>query len=128
MAGNNTTKKTTKKADDETAVLAAIAAMPKADRDVGERLHAIIKANASELTPKTWYGMPAYAKDGKVVCFFRSTEKFNERYMTLGFNDIANLDEGPMWPIYFALKELTATEEMKIAALVKKAVSRDRLT
>jgi uncharacterized protein YdhG (YjbR/CyaY superfamily) len=123
MAEKNTTKKTTKKVDDEAAVLAAIAAMPKADRSMGERLHAIIKANASELTPKTWYGMPAYAKDGKVVCFFRSAEKFKERYMTFGFNDTANLDEGAMWPISFALKELTATEETKIVALLKKAVS-----
>ena len=121
MAEKNTTKKTTKKVDDEAAVLAAIAAMPKADRSMGERLHAIIKANASELTPKTWYGMPAYAKDGKVVCFFRSAEKFKERYMTFGFNDTANLDEGAMWPISFALKELTATEETKIVALLKKA-------
>jgi uncharacterized protein YdhG (YjbR/CyaY superfamily) len=118
MAEKNTTKKTTKKVDDEAAVLAAIAAMPKADRSMGERLHAIIKANASELTP-----MPAYAKDGKVVCFFRSAEKFKERYMTFGFNDTANLDEGAMWPISFALKELTATEETKIVALLKKAVS-----
>jgi uncharacterized protein YdhG (YjbR/CyaY superfamily) len=123
MAENNTTKKTTKKTDNEAAVLAAIAAMPKADRSMGERLHAIIKANASELTPKTWYGMPAYTKDGKVVCFFRSAEKFKERYMTLGFNDTANLDEGAMWPISFALKELTASEETKIIALLKKAVS-----
>ena len=123
MAEKNTTKKTTKKVDDEAAVLAAIAAMPKADRSMGGRLHAIIKANASELTPKTWYGMPAYAKDGKVVCFFRSAEKFKERYMTFGFNDTANLDEGAMWPISFALKELTATEETKIVALLKKAVS-----
>jgi hypothetical protein len=123
MAEYNTTKKTTKKSYDEAAVLAAIAAMPKADRGMGERLHAIITANASELTPKTWYGMPAYAKDGKVVCFFRSAEKFKERYMTLGFNDTANLDEGAMWPISFALKELTATEETKIVALLKKAMS-----
>ena len=94
MAEYNMTKKTTKKSDDEAAVLAVIAAMPKADRGMGERLHAIIKANASELTPKTWYGMPAYAKDGKVVCFFRSAEKFNERYMTFGFNDTANLTKG----------------------------------
>ena len=123
MAEYNATKKTTKKSEDEAAVLAAIAAMPKADRAMGERLNAIIKSNASELTPKTWYGMPAYAKDGKVVCFFRSAEKFKERYMTLGFNDTANLDEGAMWPISFALKELTATEETKIVALLKKAVS-----
>jgi len=123
MAEYNTTKSTTKKSDNEAAVLAAIAVMPEADRGMGERLHAIIKANASELTPKTWYGMPAYARDGKVVCFFRSAEKFKERYMTLGFNDTANLDEGAMWPISFALKELTATEETKIVALLKKALS-----
>ena len=123
MAENTMTRKTTKKTDDEAAVLAAIAEMPEPDRSMGGRLHAIIKANASELTPKTWYGMPAYAKDGKVVCFFRSAEKFKERYMTFGFNDTANLDEGAMWPISFALKELTATEETKIVALLKKAVS-----
>ncbi len=116
-------KKATKKADGEAEVLAAIAAMPAPDRATGERLHAIIKASAPALSPKTWYGMPAYARDGKVICFFRSAQKFNERYMTLGFNDGANLDEGAMWPIYFALKELTAAEEAKIAALVKKAVS-----
>jgi hypothetical protein len=112
-----------KKADGESAVLAAIAAMPGPDRAMGERLHAIIKASAPTLSPKTWYGMPAYAKDGKVVCFFRSGKKFKERYMTLGFNDVANLDEGHMWPISFALKELTAAEEARIGALVKKAVS-----
>jgi hypothetical protein len=111
------------KVDGERAVLAAIAAMPEPYRAMGERLHAIIKANAPALSPRTWYGMPAYAKDGKVVCFFRGADKFRERYMTLGFNDIANLDEGHMWPIAFALTELTAAEEAKIAALVKKAVS-----
>ncbi len=111
------------KADGESAVHAAIAAMPGPDRAIGERLHAIIKASAPALSPKTWYGMPAYAKDGKVVCFFRSAQKFKERYMTFGFNDSANLDEGAMWPISFALKELTAAEEAKIGALVKKAVS-----
>jgi uncharacterized protein YdhG (YjbR/CyaY superfamily) len=104
-------------------VLAAIAAMSEPFRTMGERLHAIIKASAPTLSPKTWYGMPAYAKDGKVVCFFRDPQKFKERYMTLGFNDSANLDEDHMWPIYFALTELTAAEEAKIAALVKKAVS-----
>jgi hypothetical protein len=109
------------KADGESAVLATIAAMP--DRAMGERLHAIIKASAPALSPKLWYGMPAYAKDGKVVCFFRSAQKFKERYMTLGFNQDANLDEGHMWPIAFALKELTAAEEARIGALVKKAVS-----
>ena len=114
-------KKVAKKADGESAVLAAIAAMPGPDRAVGERLHAIIKANAPVLSPKTWYGMPAYAKDDKIICFFRSAQKFKERYMTLGFNDGANLDDGNLWPISFALKALTAAEEAKIAALVKKA-------
>jgi uncharacterized protein YdhG (YjbR/CyaY superfamily) len=107
----------------EEAVQAAIAQMPQADRAVGERLHAIIKANAPALTPKLWYGMPAYAKDGKVVCFFRSTEKFKERYMTLGFNDSARLDEGNMWPISYAITKLTPADEAKIASLIKKAVS-----
>jgi uncharacterized protein YdhG (YjbR/CyaY superfamily) len=111
-----------KTTSEEAAVLAAIAAMEQPYRDMAERLHAIIKANAPNLSPKTWYGMPAYAKDGKVVCFFRSGQKFKERYMTLGFNDTANLDEGNMWPIAFALTQLTAAEETKIAALVKKAV------
>ena len=104
-------------------MLAAIIAMPGPDRAMGERLHAIIKASAPALSPKLWYGMPAYAKDGKVICFFRSGQKFKERYMTLGFNNEAKLDEGHMWPITFALKELTAAEESKIGALVKKAVS-----
>jgi hypothetical protein len=111
------------KADGESAVLAAIEAMPGPDRAVGERLHAIIKASAPALSPKLWYGMPAYAKDGKVICFFRSGPKFKERYMTLGFNNEANLDEGHMWPIAFALKELSATEEARIGALMKKAVN-----
>ncbi len=111
------------KADGESAVVANIAAMTGPYRAMGERLHAIIKANAPTLVPKIWYGMPAYAKDGKVVCFFRSGGKFDERYMTLGFNDVANLDEGAMWPTAFALKELTAAEEARIADLVKKAVS-----
>jgi uncharacterized protein YdhG (YjbR/CyaY superfamily) len=111
------------KEDWESAVLATIAAMPGPDRAIGERLHAIIKASAPALSPKLWYGMPAYAKDGKVICFFRSAQKFKERYMTLGFNNEANLDEGRMWPIAFALKELTAAEEAKIGALVTKAVS-----
>jgi hypothetical protein len=111
------------KADGESAVLAAIEAMPGPDRAMGERLHAVIKASAPALSPKLWYGMPAYAKDGKVVFFFRSGQKFKERYMTLGFNSEANLDEGHMWPIAFALKELTAAEEAGIGALVKKAVS-----
>ena len=111
------------KADGESAVLAKIAALPQPDRAMGERLHAIIKANAPALSPKTWYGMPAYAKDGNVICFFQSAQKFKTRYATLGFSDKANLDEGHMWPTAFALKELTAAEEAKICALVKKAVS-----
>jgi hypothetical protein len=110
------------KANGESAVLATIAVMP--DRAMGERLHKIIKASAPALSPKLWYGMPAYAnKDGKVICFFRSAQKFKERYITLGFNQEANLDDGNMWPIAFALKELTAAEEARIGALVKKAVS-----
>src|SRR5436309_5657491 len=111
------------RADGESAVLAKIAALPQPDRAMGERLHAIIKANAPALSPKTWYGMPAYAKDGNVVCFFQSAQKFKTRYATLGFSDKANLDQGHMWPTAFALKELTAAEEVKIGALVKKAVS-----
>jgi len=111
------------KADGESAVLAKIAALPQPDRALGERLHAIIKATAPELSPRTWYGMPAYAKDGNVVCFFQSGQKFKTRYATLGFSDKAKLDEGNMWPNAFALKELTATEEARIVALVKKAVS-----
>jgi len=111
------------KADGESAVLAQIAAMPEPDRVLGERLHAIIKATAPALTPRLWYGMPAYARDGKVVCFFQSAQKFKTRYATLGFMHEANLDEGAMWPTAFALKELTAAEEARIAALVKKAVS-----
>ena len=107
----------------ESEVLAKIAAMPEPDRGICERLHAIIKANAPSLTPRLWYGMPAYAKDGKVICFFRDTQKFKERYLTLGFNQDANLDEGDMWPVAFALKELTATEEARIGALVKRAAS-----
>jgi uncharacterized protein YdhG (YjbR/CyaY superfamily) len=111
------------KADGESAVLAAIAAMKEPDRAMAKRLHAIIKASAPVLSPKTWYGMPAYAKDGKVVCFFQSARKFNTRYATLGFSDTANLDEGVMWPVAFALTKLTANEEAKIRALVKKAVN-----
>jgi uncharacterized protein YdhG (YjbR/CyaY superfamily) len=111
------------KADGESEVLAKIAEMPKADRDIAERLHALIQASAPDLTPRTWYGMPAYAKGGKVVCFFQSAHKFKSRYATLGFSDKANLDKGAMWPTSFALKELTAAEEKKIGALVKKAVS-----
>jgi hypothetical protein len=111
------------KADGESAVLAALAAMPQPDRVLGERLHALIKNSAPALTPRLWYGMPAYAKDGKVVCFFQSAAKFKTRYATLGFMHEANLDEGVMWPTAFALKELTAAEEARIAALVEKAVS-----
>jgi uncharacterized protein YdhG (YjbR/CyaY superfamily) len=110
------------KAEGERDVLAKIAEMPEPDRAMATRLHEIIRASAPALSPKTWYGMPAYAKDGKVVCFFQSAEKFNSRYATFGFNDEANLDEGAMWPTSFALKKLTAAEERKIAALVKKAV------
>jgi uncharacterized protein YdhG (YjbR/CyaY superfamily) len=112
-----------KKAEGESDVLAKIAEMSEPDRTIGERLHAIIMASAPELSPKTWYGMPAYAKDGKVVCFFQSAQKFDARYATLGFSDKANLDQGAMWPTSFALNELTAAEEEKIGALVKKAVS-----
>jgi uncharacterized protein YdhG (YjbR/CyaY superfamily) len=111
------------KADEESAVLAKIAAMPAPDRTMGERLHAIIKASAPALSPKLWYGMPAYAKDGNVVCFFQDAQKFKTRYATLGFSDKATLDEGNMWPTAFALKELTAADEARIGALVKKAVS-----
>jgi hypothetical protein len=106
----------------EKAVLAAIAALKEPDRSIAKRLHAIIKASAPNLMPKTWYGFPAYAKDGKIVCFFQYAEKFNTRYAELGFNDAANLDEGAMWPTRYALKELTDTEEIRIIALVKKAV------
>jgi uncharacterized protein YdhG (YjbR/CyaY superfamily) len=108
---------------EESAVLAKIAALPQPDRAIGERLHAIIKANAPDLAPRTWYGMPAYAKEGKVVCFFQSGQKFKTRYATLGFSDKANLDEGQMWPTAFAIKELTAAEEERIGALVRQAVS-----
>ena len=111
------------KADGESAVLAKIAEMPEPDRAMAKQLHAIIKASAPALSPKTWYGMPAYAKDGKVVCYFQSAQKFKSRYATFGFSDEANLDEGAMWPTSFALTELTAAEEARIAALVKKAVS-----
>ena len=109
--------------DGESAVLAKIAEMPEPDRAMGTRLHAIIKASAPGLSPKLWYGMPAYAKDDKVVCFFQSAQKFKTRYATLGFSDKANLDEGAMWPTSFALKKLTAATETKIGVLVKKAVS-----
>ena len=110
-------------ADGEREVLAKIGEMPEPDRAMAERLHAIVKASAPALSPRTWYGMPAYAKDGKVVCFFQSAHKFKTRYATFGFSDKANLDGGAMWPTSFALKALTAAEEKKIAALVKKAVS-----
>ena len=111
------------KADEESAVLEKIAAMQPGDRTMAKRIHAVIRASAPVLSPKLWYGMPAYAKDGKVVCFFQSAQKFKTRYATLGFNDPANLDEGLLWPTAFAVKGLTATEEARIGALVKKAVS-----
>jgi uncharacterized protein YdhG (YjbR/CyaY superfamily) len=110
------------KADGEADVRVAIAAMNEPDRGIAKRLDALVKANAPDLAPKTWYGMPAYAKDGKVVCFFQSAQKFKTRYATLGFSDNAKLDDGAMWPVGFALKELTAKEEAKIAALLKRAV------
>ncbi len=116
-------KASANKAEQEKAVLAAIAKMPEPDRSLGKRLHGLIKASAPDLSPRTWYGMPAYAKDDKVVCFFQSADKFKSRYATLGFSDEANLDEGAMWPTSFALKKLTALEEKRIGALVKKAVS-----
>jgi hypothetical protein len=133
-SAKSTTKQTAKKAaarpgphadkaDGESVVLANIAAMPESDRAIGERLHAIIKASAPALTPRLWYGMPAYAKGGKVVCFFQSAQKFKTRYATFGFMHEANLDEGAMWPTAFALKELTAAEVARIGALVKKALS-----
>jgi uncharacterized protein YdhG (YjbR/CyaY superfamily) len=111
------------KKDGESDVLAKIAEMPEPDRAMAERVHAIIKASAPALSPRTWYGMPAYAKDDKVVCFFQSAQKFKTRYATFGFSDEANLDEGAMWPVAFALKALTAAEEARIGALVKRAVS-----
>jgi uncharacterized protein YdhG (YjbR/CyaY superfamily) len=112
-----------KEADGESDVLAKIAEMPKSDRAMAERIHALIKASAPALSPRTWYGMPAYAKDGNVICFFQSAQRFKARYATLGFSDKANLDEGNMWPVAFALKELTADDEARIGALVKQAVS-----
>ena len=115
-------KAAARKADGESDLLAKIAEMPEPDRAMAERLHAIIKASAPELSPKTWYGMPAYAKDGKIVCFFQSAEKFGSRYATFGFSDEANIDQGAMWPTSWALKELTAAEEKKIVTLVQKAV------
>jgi uncharacterized protein YdhG (YjbR/CyaY superfamily) len=111
------------KADGESDVLTKIAEMPEADRAIAERIHTIVKATAPALSPRTWYGMPAYAKDGKVVCFFQSAQKFKTRYATFGFSDQANLEEGAMWPTAFALKNLTTADEARIRALVKKAVS-----
>jgi len=115
-------KELKEKTDGESAVRAAIAAMSPKDRAIAKRLHELVKATAPDLSPKTWYGMPAYAKDGKVVCFFRNATKFKERYAMFGFNDSAKLDEGSMWPVAFAVKELTAADEARIGALVKKAV------
>ncbi|MDQ3688889.1 MAG: DUF1801 domain-containing protein [Chloroflexota bacterium] len=111
------------KADGEADVLAKIAEMPESDRAMAERVHAVVTANAPDLTPRTWYGMPAYARDGKVVCFFQAADKFKARYATFGFNDVANLDEGAMWPTSFALTKLTAADEKRIGELVKQAVS-----
>ena len=123
MAEKKAANKARKKADGEAEVLANIAAMPEPDRVIAERLHAIIKAGAPILSPRLWYGMPAYAKDGKVVCFFQSAQKFKTRYATFGFQHEANLDDGAMWPVAFAVKKLTAAGEAQITALVKKAVS-----
>jgi uncharacterized protein YdhG (YjbR/CyaY superfamily) len=117
------TRRRADKADAESEVLTKIAEMPAADRARGERIHAVIKANAPTLTPKLWYGMPAYAKDGKIICFYQAAEKFKTRYATFGFNDAAHLDEGNMWPTAFALTSLTAADEARIGELVKKAVS-----
>jgi uncharacterized protein YdhG (YjbR/CyaY superfamily) len=116
-------KEAASKVDGERDALEKIAEMGASDRAMAERLHALIKANAPDLAPKTWYGMPSYTKDNKIICFFQPAEKFKTRYATLGFNDSAHLDDGGLWPVAFALKELTATEEAKIVALVKKAVS-----
>ena len=116
-------KAAARNADEESEVLAKIAEMPEPDRAMAERLHAIVKESAPDLSPRTWYGMPAYAKDGDVICFFQSAQKFKTRYATLGFSDKANLDEGDMWPSSFALKRLTAAEEARIGALVQRAVS-----
>lgn len=122
MAEKVASKKATKKAGAEAEVLATIAAMPESDRAIAERLHAVINASAPSLTPRLWYGMPAYAKDGKVVCFFQSAARFKTRYATFGFQHEAHLDEGDMWPVAFAVTKLTPAEEKKIAALVNKAV------
>jgi uncharacterized protein YdhG (YjbR/CyaY superfamily) len=116
-------KAATGRAEGERDLLAKIAEMPQSDRTIAERIHAIVSANAPELSPKTWYGMPAYARDGKVVCYFTAASKFNTRYATFGFNDTANLDEGDMWPVSFALTELTPADEARIGELVKKAAS-----
>lgn len=121
-AMKETLKERNSSTDGESALLAKIAEMPEPDRTMAKRIHAIIRASAPSLSPKTWYGMPAYAKDDKVICFFQAADKFKARYATFGFSDKAKLDEGPMWPTSFALKKLTAAEEAKIAALVKKAV------
>ncbi|MDP8960434.1 MAG: DUF1801 domain-containing protein [Actinomycetota bacterium] len=124
MGDTTTTKKAAKaKTGGEDAVLATIAAMSESDRVIGQRVHAVIRAAAPDLAPRTWYGMPAYAKDGKVVCYFRGADKFKESYVTLGFNDSAKLDDGNVWPISYAITKLTDTEETKIAQLVKRAVS-----
>jgi len=116
-------RQATKKAEDEATVQMAIAAMTEPDRTIGQKLHTIIKSSGPALLSRTWYGMPAYTNGDKIVCFFRSRQKFGERYMTIGFNDVAKLDDGHMWPIYFAITKLTATEEAKITALVKQAIS-----
>jgi hypothetical protein len=116
-------KASTRRSDGESEVLAKLAEMPERDRTLGERLHAVIKASAPDLTPTTWYGMPAYARDGKIVCHFQPAQKFKTRYATLGFSDAAKLDEGAMWPVAYALTKLTAADEARIGALVKKAVS-----
>ena len=123
MAEEKASRRSSKKADVESEVLASIAEMSQDDRTIAERLFALIKTTAPELSPRMWYGMPAWAKDGKVVCFFQSGQKFKTRYSTLGFQQAANLDEGRMWPVAFALTEMTAAEEQKIGALVKQAVS-----
>ena len=111
------------RAEGESDVLAKIAEMPERDRAIAQRIHEIVTANAPELMPRTWYGMPAYAKDGKILCFFQSADKFGARYASFGFNDVANLDDGPMWPVSYALRELTAEGEARLSALVKQAVS-----
>ena len=123
MPEKRAASKAAKKVDGEAEVLANITAMPEPDRALAERLHAIIRADAPVLSPRLWYGMPAYAKDGRVVCFFQSAEKFKTRYATLGFQHEANLDDGAMWPVAFAVKELHAAEEAKIAVLVRRAAS-----